>query len=156
MGETPAPGSDSVEEVLQAASEQALRLSHLEDLLKGVEQTVADLRDEMHAGFVELRVVGEKRAAKPGEGTREILSDRLDGVEAQATRAGARTALLLGVAVIQAVLTAIVLFLVMQQGESAEPESVLPALSGAPAEIEKPAPVVEDPKAAPKKPKRRR
>ncbi len=156
MGEPPAQAPDSVEEVLQATSEQALRLAHLEDLLQGVQQTVTDLRDEMHAGFVELRAVAEKKTGKPGEGTREILSDRLDGVEAQTSRAGSRTALLLTVAVLQAVLTAVVLFLVMHKDATAEPENILPALSGAPAEVEKPAPPVEDPKAAPKKPKRRR
>src|SRR5213594_3179213 len=87
----PAAVQDSVEEVLQASSEQALRLSHLEDVLNTIQQSVADLREEMLSGLVELRAVSERQKPRTGEGTREILSDRLDGVEAHASRAGQRT-----------------------------------------------------------------
>ncbi len=45
------PVQDSVEEVLQQSADQALRLSHLEDILTALNQTLTDIRDEMHAGF---------------------------------------------------------------------------------------------------------
>jgi hypothetical protein len=123
---------DSVEEVLQQTSEQTLRLSHLEDILQALNQTLTDLRDEMHAGFAELRVVteGEGAGSRPTEATfGSSVTDRLDIVEEQVTQAARRQSVIIGVAVVQVVLLVIALLFVATSGPPT-PSQELPA--GAP------------------------
>ncbi|MFC1611900.1 hypothetical protein ACFL6C_13135 [Myxococcota bacterium] len=105
---------DSVEEVLQQTSAQTLQLSHLEDILNALNQTLGDLQDEMHAGFAEIRAVTEATAeGQPRQAGRESLTVRFDFVEEQAIQANKRQSLLTMIAIGQAVLLVIVLIVIL-------------------------------------------
>jgi hypothetical protein len=109
---------DSVEEVLQQTSAQTLQLSHLEDILHALNQTLTDLQDEMHAGFAEVRAVAESTADQSGSrstdaSAKDDLSERLGFVEEQALQANKRQSLLTIIAIAQAILLVAVLIAVI-------------------------------------------
>ncbi len=105
---------DSVEEVLQQSSAQALKLSHLEDLVATLTQNLNDVRDEMHAGFVDVRaateqsVQGALRAGSGslGEGHRPMLTQNMELLEEQLVGVVRKQTLLVTVGVIQTLLMA--------------------------------------------------
>ncbi|MBI5508291.1 MAG: hypothetical protein HY903_06020 [Deltaproteobacteria bacterium] len=107
----PSEVQGSVEEVLQQASEQTLKLSHLEDVLGALNQTLTDFGDEMHAGFAEVRAAVETSIAnaigkrgteiKGGEST---SAQHIESIEDQLVNAGKRQAILTVVALVQTLL----------------------------------------------------
>lgn len=121
---------DSVEEVLQQTSEQTLRLCHLEDTLEALKQELTDLSDEMHAGFSELRAVAEAQtgaATRPTEASiGSSVTERIDYIEDQVSQSVKRQTVIIGVAVTQAVLLVIALFLIATSGKSPQSKE-LPA-----------------------------
>src|SRR5207247_10242848 len=112
--------------------EATLRLSQLEDTLSNLNRTLTDLRDEMHAGFTELRAVHDSKPERPSTG--ELwgagLSERLDSVERIASRSSVRITLALVVALVQAILLAVWLFKSSGSDETPPPmEPILPGVS---------------------------
>lgn len=140
---------DSVEEVLQQTSAQTLQLSHLEDILSALNQTLTDLQDEMHAGFAEIRAVTESVGS--GEGMRrtevaggESLTQRIEFVEEQAMQTNKKQGLLTALAIGQGVLLIILLIVVlvgMRSGPTTEiPDANYTTSSSHDPEIKKPPP----------------
>jgi len=152
---------DSVEEVLQQTSAQTLQLSHLEDVLAALNQTLTDLQDEMHAGFTEIRAVTESVGA--GEGSRrteiaggESFTQRIEFLEEQTVETNKKQGLVTILAIAQGVLL-IILLVVVLAGMRRGPTTAIPdatyttSSSSDEVEIKKP-PVIEEPR----KKKRRR
>lgn len=107
---------ESVEEVLHHTSEQALRLAHLEDGFKELHRSLDDLREEMHAGFgdIRLRVEQGRQAmfrvesaqADSASAGNERITGRLEAVDEQVTRQHRRQSLLIFIAVLQGAMLA--------------------------------------------------
>ncbi len=121
----PAPIQDSVEEVLHQSTDQALRLSHLEDILTEVNQTLTDIRDEMHAGFAEIRAVIEEGGGAAGQRPTEAtfqssLTELLDVVEERAVQGNKRHVTLMVAAAVQAILLLVTLAVVLLTRDSDE------------------------------------
>lgn len=114
---------DPLDEVIQQISEQALRMSHLDETVRGVGQSVFDLNEAMQAGFAEVRARADTASASAAPPTG--LTERLDVIEEQQGRLASRQrwimlllVLLLGAA---GLLTAATLGLLRQLRDSDAP-----------------------------------
>lgn len=99
--------AESVDEVLQQSTEQAIKLAHLQDLVSGVAAQQEDLREELHAGVSELRELIERTAtarsaaSAGGPSLDSAAGERLDQLEAHGQSLKGRQLLLVSLMVIQ-------------------------------------------------------
>ena len=115
--------ADSMEEVLHQASDHALRMVHLEDMITEMHEAVATLRHEMLAR--EARQ--DPESSKSGDGGSDHrLASRLDAVEMQASRVEAKAGRLSLMAVLQIVLLGVILALLLTQGPSSQSHEMEP------------------------------
>lgn len=103
--------SDSVEEVLEQTSHQAVKLARLEERLQQVNKGLEDSREEMQAGIVELRSLmtqvgalaqqAQAGATKTQGAVESALVHRLDGVEEASHRVASRQSLVMTLVLVQ-------------------------------------------------------
>ncbi|MEZ4270786.1 MAG: hypothetical protein R3C68_04950 [Myxococcota bacterium] len=106
-GPSVAAGYESVDELLHQTAELTLRLLRMEEVLSALDSTLADVREEMHAGFIQT----SHQVAQPGQKTRKSNSVvvRLSEIEHQATQVSTTQSRLSFLMVLQLVLLLFVL-----------------------------------------------
>lgn len=124
----PAPALENLDEMLHHTSEQTVRLLNLEERFREIGKNLEDLREEMHAGFTEMRQLVEQarqamfrvesQHANSATASPERLTARLDAIEEHGQRFDRRHKLLLGLAAGQALLLAVaVAFIALVRAE---------------------------------------
>jgi hypothetical protein len=112
---------ESVAEMLAQSSEQTLQLVRMEDALSHLTETLDDLREEMHAGFAEIRALVSSAGAV-SNAPDPMLSARLDAIEESASRGarniGGKLPLLIALQALAAVLAAVAVWAALQAGSA--------------------------------------
>jgi hypothetical protein len=113
-------GPEVLDEVLEQSTELAVHITHIEELINALRSSHDDLREEMHAGFAEMRANteaagadGKKESVAGAEQElwRQGLNERLDLVEEQGRRAAAKGNLGVILAIAQTILIVVLLAL---------------------------------------------
>jgi hypothetical protein len=118
-----ARAEESVEEVLHQTAEQTVRLSHVEERVKDLNRGFDDLREELLAGFSEMRGIVEQgrqamfrvesTQAETSSAMQQRITVRLEAVEEQTTKTHKRQSIMLALVVGQAVMLAVLLWVVL-------------------------------------------
>ncbi len=128
--------TDSIEEVLQQSSEQTLKLTHIDEGVRKLEQTVSDLGDTLQAGLLEVRNLAAQKPQTPAAiasgddaAYRQAVIERLDQLEEHVSQANRKLGILTvltGVTVLLALVTALVAFNVIKVRKPEPPITYTP------------------------------
>lgn len=108
--------NEFLDEVLEQASSQMLRLSSIEEALGSMQQTVQDLHEEMVAGLIETRSAAQESAggafhsAGPDERWQRSFAEKVDQAEFQTRQALKGQGLLVVLMVLQLLLVAAIAY----------------------------------------------
>ena len=75
--------ADSVDEILEQASESALKLVSLQESVERLRGAVGELRDEMLAGLVEVKKAGGGAGDAAVSQRLDLLTNRLEDLDGQ-------------------------------------------------------------------------
>ncbi len=159
--------AEPLDELLQQGTEQTLHLNHVEGALREIAKSITDLGDATQAGLVEVRGLvaqgGARAPAAEGGGDwQKAMGERIDELEAAASRSGRMQTALLAVAGLE--LVALVFVILLETGavsfkKKSEEFSFAPPppVAAQPATAVAPAPLpLPEPAAPPKDTKARR